>query len=84
MSRQEKVVLASRKVEQKDQTQAKSEENFSSTKKLDGSKPEFKNMEFSKNHRYMVKIFKCLQKKLGWSALDSTFSLEAHKTNVLI
>ena len=46
VSRQEKVILASRKVEQKNQTQAKSEDNLTSTRKLDASKPEMKNMEF--------------------------------------
>ena len=32
----------------------------------------------------MGKIFQCLQKKLGRSAIDATYSIEAYKTHVLI
>ena len=36
------------------------------------------------NHQYMSKIFQFLQKRLGMSASDATFSMQAYKTNVLI
>ena len=62
MYRQEKVNLAHRKLRQKGQTLAKSAENSSCTRKLDASSPELENMRFS-NHRYMGKVFQCLQKK---------------------
>ena len=83
VNRQENVTLAHRKLGQKHQTRAKSEDDSSSTRKLDASLPELENMRFS-NHRYMWKIFQCLQKKLGRSAIDATFSIESFKTNVLM
>ena len=83
MYRQEKVNLAHRKLGQKNQTRAKSEENSSCTRKLDASSPELENMRFS-NHRYVGKIFQCLQKKLGRSSLDAMFSIESYKTNAMI
>ena len=83
VNRQENVTPAHSKLGQKHQTRAKSEENSSSTRKLAASLPELKNMEIS-NHRYMEKIFQCLQKKLGRSAIDATFSMEAYKASVLI
>ena len=43
--------------------------------KLDASSPEMKNMRFS-NNQYLTKIFQCLQKKLGRSSIDATFSIE--------
>ena len=55
VSRQKKVLHATRKLVQKDQTQTKNEEKPSSTKKLAASSPEFRNMEYT-NHRYMSKI----------------------------
>ena len=36
------------------------------------------------NHQYMTKIFHFLQKNLEITASNSTFSMEALKTNVLI
>ena len=42
----------------------------------------WKNMRFS-DHQYMGKIFQCVQKKLGRSAINATFSMESYKTNVL-
>ena len=73
--RQERVILAARKLWQKDQTRAKSEENSSCTRKLDASSPEMENMTFS-NSQYVTKTFQCLQKKLGRSSIDATFSIE--------
>ena len=83
MNRQEMVNLTHRKLGRKDQTRANSEQDSSSTRKPDALSPEMENLRFSK-HRYMGKICQCLQKKLGRSALDATFSIESHKTNVLI
>ena len=39
-------------------------------------------MEYT-NHRYIEKIFQNLEKKLGMSAINATFSMDSHKTNVL-
>ena len=39
-------------------------------------------MEYT-NHRYMGKIFQFLEKKLGMSAINATFSMDAYKTTVL-
>ena len=39
-------------------------------------------MEYT-HHRYMDKIFQNLDKKLGMSAINVTFSMDAYKTNVL-
>ena len=61
--RQEKVNLAARKLGQKDQTRAKSEENSSCTRKLDASPPELENMRFS-NHQYLGKS-PMLTKEIG-------------------
>ena len=83
VNRQEKVNLAHRNLGQKDQTRATSEENPSSTRKIDASLPELENMRFS-NHRYTGKIYQCLQMKLGRSAIGATFSIESYKTNVLV
>ena len=66
MSRQEKVLQAARKLEQKDHTHIKSEENPPGTRKLAACSPEFRNMEYA-NHWYMDKIFQNLEKKLGMS-----------------
>ena len=52
VNRQEKVNLAHRKLGQKDQTRAKSEEGSSCTRKLDASSPELENMRLS-DHRYI-------------------------------
>ena len=49
---------------------------------LGASKTEFQNMRYT-NNPYMNRIFQFLQ-KLGMSASDSTFSMQACKTNVLI
>ena len=54
-----------------------------STRKLAVSSPELRNMEYT-NHQYMSKIFQFLQKKLGMSASDATFSIQTYKTHVLI
>ena len=40
-------------------------------------KPEFQNMEYT-IHQYMSKIFSFLQKKLGMSVSDATFSIQAY------
>ena len=44
---------------------------------------EFQNMKYT-NHQHMTKVFHFLQKTLGITASDSTFSMEALKTNLLI
>ena len=49
MNRQEKVNLAHRKLGQKDQTRAKSEENSSSTRKLNASLPKIGEHEILKS-----------------------------------
>ena len=49
---------------------------------LDASSPELENMRFS-NHQYMEKIFQCIQKKMGRTAINATSSVESYKTNVL-
>ena len=86
-SRQENVPQATRKLVQEDQNQTESDEwknsNTTSSRKLAASIPEFKNTEYT-NHQYMGKIFQCLRMKLGMSATNVTFSMEAYKTNVLI
>ena len=82
VSRQEKVLQATRELGQKDQTQTKSEEKPSCTRKLDPSSPEFSNMEDT-NHQYMSKIFQNLEMKLGMSAINATFSMNPYKANVL-
>ena len=82
VSRQEKILQATRKLGQKDQTQIKSEENSPGTRKLAARSPEFRNMEYT-NHRYMEMIFQILEKKLGMSAINATFSMDSYKTNVL-
>ena len=82
VNRRENVYLAHRKPGQKDQTRAKSEEDSSRTRTVDASSPESENIRFS-NHRYLGKIFQCIQKKLGRSAIDATFSIQYLETNVL-
>ena len=81
-SRQEKVLQATRKLGQKDQTQRNSEENPPGTRKLAACSPEFRNMEYT-NHRYMDKISHNKERKLGMSAINETFSIDACITNVL-
>ena len=60
----------------------KSKEIPSGTRKLAACSPEFRIMEHT-NHRCMGKIFQVLEKKLGMSAINATFSMDSHKTNVL-
>ena len=62
VSRQEKVPQALRKLEQKDQTQKKSEEKLPDTRKLAACSSEFRDMEYI-NHRHMDDIFQNLEKK---------------------
>ena len=57
--------------------------NSKSSRKLAAPSPELKIMDFA-NHRYMGKIFHCLEKKLGMSATNATFSMDAHRTNVCV
>ena len=52
VSRQVKVLQATRKLVQKVQTQIKSEENHPGTRKLAACSPEVRNMEYT-NHQYM-------------------------------
>ena len=69
------VPFASRKLVRADQLQTDSDErklsDSDSTRKLDASSPELRNMEYT-NHQYMSKIFQFLEKKLGMSASDAT------------
>ena len=58
------------------------EENPPGTRKLAACSPKFRNIEYT-NHRYMGKIFRNLEKKLGMSAINATCSMDANKTNVL-
>ena len=85
-SRQENVPQTTRKLLLKDQNLTQSDErkysNSTSSRKL-ASSPELKITECT-NHQDMSKIFQCLRKKLGMSAMNATFSMEAYKTNVLI
>ena len=39
-------------------------------------------MEYT-NHRYLEKIFQILEKKLGMSVINATFSIDSRTTNVL-
>ena len=64
MNRQEKVNLAHRKLGQKDQTRAKSEENSSSTRKLDASLPEFGEHEILESSTH-GKDISMLTKEIG-------------------
>ena len=82
VNRQEKVLQAARKLGQKDQTQIKSEENPPGTRKLAACSPEFRSMDCT-NHRYMGKIFQNLEKKLGMSAINATFSMDAYKNQCI-
>ena len=50
---------------------------------LGASKTEFQHMRY-RNHQYMTKIFQFLQKKLGMSASDSTFSMQTSIQNTFI
>ena len=65
-----------------DQNQTESDKrkysDSKSSRKLAAQSPELKNMEYT-NHQLMSKIFQCFRKKLGMSATDSTFSMEAYK-----
>ena len=85
-SRHENSSQASRKLGLESQNQTESDEreysDSTSSRKLAGSSPESKNMEYT-NHHYMSKIFQCLQKKLRMSATNATCSFDACKTNVL-
>ena len=76
--RQEKFYLAHRKIRQKDQTRARSEEHSSCTRKRDASSP----MRFT-DHQYMGKTFQCTQKEFARSAINATFSMESYHANVL-
>ena len=82
VSRQEKILQAARKLGKRIKPKIKSEENPPGTRKLAACSPEFRNMEYT-NHRYMGKIFQFWEKKLGISAINATFSMDAYKTNVL-
>ena len=85
-SRQENVPQATRKLVLEDQNRTESDEikysNSKSLRKLAASSPELKKMEYT-NHHCMSKIFQCLRKKLGMSAINATFSMDAYKANVL-
>ena len=47
------------------------------------SLPELRNMEYT-NHQYTSKTFQFPLKRLGMSATNATFSMEAYKTIVFI
>ena len=78
---------ASRKLVLESQNQTEKDErkysNSKSSRKLAASSPELINMEYT-NHRYMSKIFECLRKKLGMSAVNAPFSMEAYQTYVFM
>ena len=86
-SRQENSPQESRQLVLENQNQTESDERkywYSKRwRKLAASSPELKNMEYT-NHHYMSMIFQCLQKKLGMSATNATFSMDAYRTHVLI
>ena len=82
MYRQEKLNLAARKFGQKDLNRPKSEEDSPSTGQPEAVSTEMENMRFS-DHHYMEKKFQCIQKKLGRTAIDATFSVEYYERNVL-
>ena len=85
-SRQDNVLTAAGNSMREDQLPTQSDEwkhsNSYSTRRLFASTPELRNMEF-KNHQYVSNIFQCLQKRLGLSASDASFSMQAYKTKVL-
>ena len=60
VSRQEKILQATRKLRQKDQTQIKSGENPPGTRKLAACSPEFRNMDCT-NYRHLEKFFPNLE-----------------------
>ena len=76
-SRQENSLRGCRKLVREDQLQTDSDErkhsNSNSTRKLAASSPELRNMEHT-THQCMSEIFQFLQKRLGMSARDATFS----------
>ena len=86
-SRQENSPQVSRQLVLENQNRTESDEKKISDSKgsreLAVSAPELKNMEHT-NHRYMDKIFQFMQKKLGMSATNASFSMGAYKTIVLI
>ena len=81
--RQERVILAAKKLEQKDQPRAKSEENSSCTKKLDASSPTMELMRFS-NNQFLTTILQCSQKELRRSPIGATFLIESYETNGMV
>ena len=82
VSRQEKILQATRKLWQKDQTQIKSEEHSPGTRKLAACSPEFTKHGIHETIDTWWRSFK-FGKKLGMSAINATFSMDSYKTNVL-
>ena len=70
VSRQDKVLQATWKLRQKDESQYKSDENPPGTRKLAACLPECRNMEY----RNVDKIIHYLE-KLRMSAINATFSM---------
>ena len=75
--RQERVILAARKLEQKDPPRAKSEENSSCTKKLDASSPTMELMRFS-NNQFLTTILQCSQR--NWDGLQLMLRSQSNHT----
>ena len=80
--RREMVNPAARKLGQEDLTRPKSEEDFPCTGQPAAVSPEMESMKFF-NCPYVEKIFHCIQKKLGRTSTNATFSVVSYKNNVL-
>ena len=80
--RQKMVNLASGKLGQKDLTRPRSEEDDTNTGPPVAVSREMENMRFSK-YPYVEKVYRCVQKKLGRAPMNSTFSVDSYKNNVL-
>ena len=78
------VNLSARNLGQKDLTRPKSEEDSLSTGQPDAVSPEMENMKLS-NYPYVEKICQYVQKKLGRTSMNSTFSVDSFwKNNILV
>ena len=80
--RQRMVNLASGKLGQKDLTRPRSEEDDTNTGPPVAVSREIENMRFSE-YPYVEKVYRCVQKKLGRAPMNSPFSVDSYKNNVL-
>ena len=78
----EMVNLSARKLGQKDLTRPKSEEDSLSTGQPDAVSPEMENMKLS-NYPYVEKECQYVQKKLGRTSMNYTFSVDSLKKTSL-